>query len=248
MDRDWSDWPGHLRTSLSGLRDPARRHRRRRRRAHRALVFRSLLTVALAWVTSVVGAAPGVELGEVFWGTATGFAGLGLLAGVRRVWLLERSGKPPRPAAPAPLPPAGSAARAPLERLASRERALADLLALLGPPATDVAAEAAAAAATLREHAGRLLAVETARRGVPAEAAAGLDAVVATLRQRLEEGVSGYDRVVSAAADAVAASGGGQAGGPDRSALYRLEDAADTLVGLARGLREVAGTEGAAPA
>lgn len=245
MDREWK---GQLRASLATLRDPVRRHERRRRRARRSLVFRSLLTVALAWVTSVVGAAPGVELGEVFWGSVTGCAVVGVLGSVRRVWSLERSPRPARPVTAPPLPPVGSVARAPMERLASRERALTDLLALLGPGAADVGTEAAVAARALREHAGRVVAVEAARRGVPAEAAPGLDAALATLRQRLEEGVSGYDRVVSAAADAVAAAGGGTSGRLDGSVLYRLEDAADTLVGLARGLREVAGTEGPAPA
>ncbi|HEY9475383.1 MAG TPA: hypothetical protein VIS06_16240, partial [Mycobacteriales bacterium] len=103
-------------------------------------------------------------------------------------------------------------------------------------------------ACTLREHAGRVVAVEAARRNVPSEAVAGLDAALAALRQRLEEGVSGYDRVVNAAADAVTAARGGTGTSPGTDALYRLEDAADTLLGLARGLREVAGTDGPAPA
>src|SRR5439155_18581636 len=100
----------------------------------------------------------------------------------------------------------------------------------------DVAAEAGQAALTLREYGVRLRAVESARDGAEGEAAAGLDAAVSTLRQRLEEGVSAYDRVVTVAAEAVSA---GSAGSLDAFAVRRLEDAADTLAGLARGLREV---------
>lgn len=235
-------WSGQVRASLAALRDPVRRHERRIRRLRRALVVRSVLTLGLAWVTSVVGASRGIELGEVFWGAVTGCAGLSAVAAGRRVWRVERAPRPVRPTAPPPLPPVGSMARAPMERLASRERALTDLLALLGPAAGTAGADAAAAAGTLREHAARLVAIEAARDGVPAEAAAGLDTALATLRQRLEEGVSGYERMVAAAADAVAATGGG-AGGIGSGALYRLEDAVDTLTGLARGLRAMARPE-----
>ncbi len=92
------------------------------------------------------------------------------------------------------------------------------------------------AAMTLREYGARLRAVEAARDGAEGEAGAGLDAAVGTLRQRLEEGVSAYDRLVTVAAEAVSA---GSAGSLDAIAVRRLEDAADTLAGLARGLREV---------
>lgn len=238
---------GRLRASLAALRDPVRRHERRRRRARRALVVRSLGTLALAWVTSAVGASSGVELGEVFWGAVTGCAAVGVIGAGRRVWRLERTPRPARPVAAYPLPPVGSVARPPLERLASREHALADLLTLLGPAAGDVAAEAAAAARVLREHAERVVAVEQARQNVPPEAVAGLNTTLAALRQRLEEGVSGYDRVVSAAAEAVTAARAGTGGGLGADALYRLEDAADTLLGLARGLREVTGPDGTVP-
>jgi hypothetical protein len=231
---------------LAALRDPVRRHQRLRRRTRRSVAVRSLAALGLAWVTSVVGSSPGVELGEVFWGTATGIAALAAAGSVRRLWQLERAGRPQPPAEPPPLPPAGSSARQPLERLASRERALGDLLALLRTAAGDVAADAAAAAAALRDHAARIVAVEAAQAGAPAEARAGLEAALAALRLRLDEGVSAYDRLVAAAADAVAAGNTAPAGGHAADAvsagMRRLEDAADALLGLARGLREVSGT------
>lgn len=228
---------------LTALRDPVRRHQRLRRQVRRSLVFRVLAVLGLAWITSVIGSAPGVELSEVFWGAATGVAAWGAAGAARRLWQVERSPRPEPPAEPPPLPPVGSMARQPLERLASRERALGDLLALLGTAAGDVAAEAAAAAAVLRGHAARIVAVEAARAGAPTEARSGLDSALAALRLRLEEGVSAYERLVTAAADAVAAGNTASVGTDGvASGIRRLEDAADALLGLARGMREVSGT------
>lgn len=221
--------------------DPRRKLLRARRQGPPRLIFRGGLTAALAWWTSVVGNVPGVEVREVLLGIVTGIAGLSVLEAIS-TWshALSTPLPPPLPPAPAELPPVESAARAPLERLASRERSLGELLALLGPMAgdapKDVAAEAGKAAATLREYGARLRAVEAARDGMEGEVAANLDAAVGTLRQRLEEGVSSFERLVAVAAEAVSAD---TAGGLDTITLRRLEDAADTLTGLARGLRAV---------
>jgi len=196
-----------------------------------------VVALAFAWWTFEVGNHPGVEGSEIFLGGVTTLVGVSAVAAGTRWYQLERLPLPPLPAAPPPeLPPVGSAARQPLDRLANRERALAELLALLGPSGVDVSAEAAQAAVTLRDYADRVRAVEMARDAVDGAAAASLDAAVGALRQRLEEGVSAYDRLVAVAAEAVSA---GSAGSLDALAVRRLEDAADTLAGLARGLREV---------
>jgi hypothetical protein len=212
------------------------------------LVFRGAIAGALAWWTSVIGNVSGIEFREIVVGVATGIAGLSALeAGSSWIKALSTPLPPPGPdwqdlaAGPAEeLPPAESAARAPMERLAGRERALRELLALLGPAtggaSREVAAAAATAGDTLREYGARLRAVEIAREGMDADIAASLDPAVDTLRQRLNEGVARYDRLVAAAADAVAAD---TAGGPDGAAMRRLSDAADALTGLARGLREI---------
>lgn len=215
--------------------DPAVRAERKRRRARRSLAYRTMSALGLAYLASRVGVEPGLELGEVFWATASGFAGLGAVEAARRVWEIERAPTPVRVAAPPTLPPAGSAARRPLERLDSRESALGELLTMLGPTAGDTWAEACEAARALRELAGRIVTLEGTRVKVPDEAVPGLDAALAVLRQRLAEGVSAYDRLVSAAADAVAAG----ADGPEAASVRRLEEAGDNLAGLARGLREV---------
>jgi len=129
------------------------------------------------------------------------------------------------------------AAYAPITRLADREQALAELLTVLGSVAGDAWTDAAAAAAALRRLAGQLIVLESAGRGVPPEAQPGLDAALGALRLRLDEGVSAYDLVVAAAIDAVAAAADGRV--DDAVAIRRLSEAADSLAGLAHGLREV---------
>lgn len=218
--------------------DPAARAERKRRRARRSLAYRSLATLGLAYLTSRVGVDPGVELGEVFWAAASVVTGVGAVSAGRLIWRLERAPRPVRvPALPA-LPPPGSCARPALTRLNARESVLGELLTALGSAAGDGWADAAGAAQTLRQLAARIVLLESARQGVPAEAAPGLDAALAVLRQRLDEGVSGYERLVCSASDAVAAHAGGI--DHDSVSVRRLEEAADSLAGLARGLRETA--------
>ncbi len=196
-----------------------------------------MATIGLAYVTTQVGVEPGVELGEVFWAAAAAFAAVSTIGAAGQVWQIERSPRPVQlpvaPALPAPL----SAARAPITRLAARESALGDLLTVLSTPAGDTWQEASAAAAALRRLGDQMVVLESARAGVPAEAVPGLDAALSALRTRLEEGVSAYDRVVQAATDAVAAAADGHR--DEAGAVLRLEEAADSLSGLARGLREV---------
>jgi hypothetical protein len=224
---------------LAGWHDPARAFRRSRRRAQRALAVRSFGTLGLAWLTTTVGVAPGIEMGEVFWGSATVAVGVTAVGAARRVWRLQHT-DPPAPAPRRwPLPPRGSAVRPPLERLAQRERALAELLGHLGPDAAEARAVAADAAGALRAVGARAAAVEQARLGATPATEPGLDAALGLLLRQLEEGVAAYDSLVAAAADAVAASVTLHAGDPVLAA--RLSDAVDALAGLARGLREIAG-------
>src|SRR5262249_4521116 len=152
--------------ALAESRSPRKKLIRARHRNRRRTVTRAVVALALAWWTSGIGSHPGVEGSEIFLGGVTALAGVGtVVAGAR--WY--RLPLPPPPTAPRPGGrPMGSAARPPLERLANRERALAELLALLGPSGEDVSAEAAQAAVTLRDYAARLRAVEVARDGVDA--------------------------------------------------------------------------------
>jgi hypothetical protein len=234
-----------------------------RRIGPKRIVFRGVVTALFAWWLTNVGGHPGVEFSEVAVGVATGISGLATLGAVGEWAEAMARPLPPAvaagppgpeppdadPAGPAAvpelgsgagaLPPVDSAARAPMERLSRLERSLADLLTLLGADApADVAGEAEQAAATLREYGARLRVVESARDGVTGDAAAGVNAAVETLRLRIEEGVTGYERLVAVAADAVSV---GTADGLDQRTVRRLEDAADALAGLARGLRELRG-------
>jgi hypothetical protein len=226
------------RQALAGRRDPARRFARAKRRARRALTGYALLTVMLAWLTwNAAGHSAGAQLPEVL------FGGLAVIAAVKtagagaRVWQLAHT-EPPRPA-PAPLP-RNSPAYPAMRRLADRERVLADLVSHLGDAAADTRAVAADAAAGLRALADRITAVDRARDGAPRASRPGLDAALAVLLQRLDDGVISYEALVVAAADAVSASATFQAGDPVLAA--RLTDATDALAGLAAGLRDVTPT------
>lgn len=228
-----------MRTAVDAVSrpDPAKQLARRRRRARRSLAVRTTVSGGLLAAALLVGDQAGtVEWGEVLAGTGSGIAAVGAVQSARRVMQLRRIPDPVAAPAPPPLPQRGSVARPPLERLASRERSLRELILVLGPAAGTTWAEASTAAAALREQGNRLVAVERAVKGAT-EPSAELLAAQRTMLARLQEGVSAYDRLVGAAAEAVAASGGEI---PDTGAASRLQESADALLGLARGLKEIA--------
>lgn len=221
---------------------------RRKNRTSRALTL-WIMGAVLCVVWAVIGglglaggggipeAAPGI-VGAVV------FTTLGVRSGLRlrqlnRVVL-------PVSTTPPPLPPAGSAARAPMQRLAECEATLADLLRQLSEPSSlgtapvpemsvaDARATAAEAATALRALAMRIQSIERARNAAPARERAALDSAIATLREQLEDGVENFGSLVAAAGRAVAASSHGLAD----SRLF-LTDATDRLAGLALALREL---------
>lgn len=194
-------------------------------------------------VTATLGALPGVlEVSEIAGGSVTALALLG--AGTAGIRALRLHRTPlPAPASP-PLPPAGSAARVPLARLASAEAALDELLALLARPrhgaatlspdsAASIRDAAAEAGVTLRGTAQSLQAVERTVPTAPPGERAALAEAVYLLAGRLDEGVDELSRLVSVAGQVVAASSTG-------SPQARLTEATDRLAGLAAGLREIA--------
>jgi len=227
--------------AVAARRDPARQHAKRIRRTQRRLRTRATVAGGLTVVAATAGVAPGLEAAEVGFGGAAAVVALTALAAGRRLRELRRTTAPrPRPRdLPRPKrPPWDCPARAPLDRLAARERALAGLLVHLGSAADEPRAVAADAAAALRELGDRIAAVDRARRGAAPASAAGLGAAVAGLVGQLEAGIAGYDALVVAAADAVAASATLRAGDP--VLLLRLTEATDSLAGLAEGLHEIA--------
>ncbi|GAB3450138.1 phage shock envelope stress response protein PspM [Actinophytocola sediminis] len=146
-------------------------------------------------------------------------------------------------APPAALPPKGSSAREPIQRLAEAEAALDKVLAQLagggGQPASVPAesveqarATSVEAATALRAVAAQLVAVELARDHAPPLERGPLVEGVARLREQLDEGLDGYRSLVAAAGGVVAAS---SSAGPNQE----LTDATDHLAGLAAALREL---------
>lgn len=151
-------------------------------------------------------------------------------------------------AAPAALPPKGSAAREPMQRLAEAEKALAQVLAQLSGTASMPAAvpvesvaqaqaTSAEAATALRAVSGQLVAVELARDHAPPLERGPLVEGIARLREQLDEGLDGYRSLVAAAGRVVAAS---SAPGPKQE----LTEATDHLAGLAVALRELSDAAG----
>jgi hypothetical protein len=137
------------------------------------------------------------------------------------------------------LPPKSSLGREPMERLASGESTLAELLAQItrGGSVTPESVEhtrrtGADAAVVLRRVAGQLHAVERARDHSPPLERGPLADAVRALRVQLDEGVDGYGSLVAAAGRVLAAS---SLGAPNQD----LTDATDHLAGLAVALREL---------
>lgn len=220
-----------VRRAVASVRDPRARALRRRRRARRAVLVRSAVAGVSGAVTAVVGQVPALELAEVAGGSVTTLAVLGTAAAGVRLVRLRRA---PLPAPPTPaLPPSGSAAREPVQRLAAAEASLSDLLAVLarpgpgGPllPADSIRSTRDAAdhaLASLRATADSLLAVERA----------ALSQAVEGLRRQLEEGTDEVGALVAAAGRAVAA-------GETETPPAELTDATDRLAGLAAALHDL---------
>jgi hypothetical protein len=231
---------------------PAAKLERRKRRTSKALTLWIILTILCAVVTvaaavgwiSPAGAAMMPQAitafaGAVIFGTFSVRSGLKLRE-------LKRTPIPAAPAGPPPLPPARSAAREPMERLAECEASLTELLRQLSVPTSlgtlqvsevsvaDARQTATEAAAALRGLAARIQAIERGRDSAPAREKAALDAAVAKLREQLDDGLEGYSGLVAAAGHTVAAAGDGLV-----TSKQALTDATDHLAGLAMALREL---------
>ncbi|NIJ12812.1 sulfur carrier protein ThiS [Saccharomonospora amisosensis] len=238
-----------IRDKWTRWNEPAARLQRRKRRTSRALtlwVVLVLLSVlyAAGGYAGIVGGQTGLE--GAFGGIIAMvlFGALAVRSGTRLV-RLNRTELPQSPQ-PQKLPPLGSAAREPMERLAESEASLAELLKQLTTPPHGVAAAvpelsvqdaratADEAAKALRALAARVQSIERARESAPAAERAELDSAVSTLRAQLDDGLDGYGTLVAAAGRAVAASSGGVS-----QAKEGLTDATDRLAGLALALRDL---------
>jgi hypothetical protein len=240
------------RTRWDRWNHPAAKLERRKRRTSRALTLWILLTIlcgvlavsaGLGWMNAT--GAPMMPQAIMAFGGAVVFGTFGVRSGLK-LRELKRTPLPAAPAGPPPLPPAGSAAREPMERLAECEGSLAELLRQLSvpssvgtPPVSEVSVAdarqtATEAAAALRGLAGRIQAIERGRNSAPAREQAALDAAVGKLREQLDDGLEGYRGLVAAAGHTVAASSDGLV-----TSKQALTDATDRLAGLAMALREL---------
>jgi hypothetical protein len=236
--------------------DPAVQLERRRARLARkrawagrwltvwALITAICTVLAVANLTGVMGdGAPGGAVASIIIGLISGtFAirsGLRMhRLSVERAALGPGSG-PVAVASTFALPPKGSLAREPIERLAAGESTLAELLAQItrggSVPAESVEhtrRTGADAARVLRRVAAQLHAVERARDHSPPLEGGPLADAVRALRVQLDEGVDGYGSLVAAAGRVLAAS---SMSTPNQD----LTEATDHLAGLAVALREL---------
>ncbi|MEV0085907.1 hypothetical protein [Saccharopolyspora sp. NPDC050642] len=243
-----------VRRRFANWRDPRARLLRQRKRTKRAAAGSAASAgvfgagaAASASLPEMWGALGG--LGEFLQYTSTvGLGGLAVISGVGAVKVglkyrrLMRTPLPEPQPEPAALPPQGSAARVPMQRLRDAEQSLRHALTQLtsagaGSAAADARATADIAAAELRRVAERIVAVEAAIPHAPETQKPALQADVQRLREELDEGLDGYGGLVAAAGRAVAASGA-----PEQK--YLMQDATDRLAGLAAGLREIFGPDG----
>jgi hypothetical protein len=179
-------------------------------------------------------------LGAVFIGSITGAL---TAVGVNRLWRLYR--EPPR-FEPAParrrsyrLPRPGSSTRAPLRRLAKAEAVLTDLLDGVDDPRIPpewIEQTRQAIARTSANLRGMASGIEAAERSVdrakPRWQREILAENVLDRLNQLNRGLDGYDRLIEAAGEVVAASA-------SAVSMDELTDATDRLNGLAQALREL---------
>jgi hypothetical protein len=230
---------------------PAAKLERRKRRTSRAMTLWILVTIlcgvlavaaGMGWMSAA--GTPMMPQAIVAFAGAVVFGTFSVRSGLK---LRELKRTPlPVASAPPPLPPAGSAARGPMERLAECEASLGELLRQLSVPSSvgtapvselsvaDARQTATEAAAALRGLAARIQAIERGRNSAPAREQAALDAAVGKLREQLDDGLEGFRGLVAAAGHTVAASSDGLV-----TSKQALTDATDRLAGLAMALREL---------
>lgn len=238
------DVGGSVADTVRRWSDPRERMLRKRRRARkRATRF------GIASGASVVGAASLAAASAPDWSIVAtgGAAALFAFPAVVAVGTYRRLTATPLPPATAvrqPLPPLGSASRAPMERLTRAEAGLSQLLGVLSRSSVVDAQEldhtgetARAASAALRAVAADVVAMESAGRGTAA-AATHLERSIHAAVGHLDVGVAQYEGLVTAAAKMTA---------PAQSPSYTLLDAqreellsaSERLEGWAEALGEV---------
>ena len=195
-------------------RDPAARLRRKKRRARRRASFfgAGSGTTAIGTATLAVASAP--EWTLVAAGGATAALAVPAVLAVRTFRRLDAVPLPPPPPRRRSLPPAGSVARAPMERLAANEESLRRLLGVLvrsnsvaPDDLTEIDDAARAAASALDAVVEDVVALESAAQG-SAAAKTHLSAAIVDAGERLGTGVDQFEELVAAAARLAATAEG----------------------------------------
>lgn len=238
------DVGGTVADTMRRWSDPRERMLRKRRRARRRATRFGVVSGV-----SVVGTASLAVASAPDWTVVAtgGAAALFAVPAVAAVGTYRRLTAAPLPAATGtrrPPPPVGSAARAPMERLARAEHGLDQLLGVLRRSAVVPVEEldrtgdtARSASAALRAVAGDVVAMESAGRGTAA-AAAHLERSIQAAVGQLDVGVAQYEGLVTAAAKLTA---------PAQSSSHplltgqrdELLSASDRLEGWAEAIGEV---------
>ncbi|WP_441346811.1 phage shock envelope stress response protein PspM [Rhodococcus sp. W8901] len=224
--------------------DPRERMLRKRRRARKRATRFGIASGAGVVGSASLAAASAPDWTIVATGGAAALFAIPAVVAVSTYRHLTSVPLPPATVTRQPLPPVGSAARAPMERLASAESGLHQLLGVLSRSAIVDAEEidhtgetARSASSALRAVAADVVAMESAGRGTAA-AAAHLQQSVRAAGEQLDIGVAQYEGLVTAAAKMTA---------PAQSPSYTLLDrqreellsASDRLEGWAEALGEV---------
>lgn len=192
------------------LSDPRRKEIRRRRRTRRKASFFGAASGSTAVGTAAVAAASAPEWLVVTGGGAVVVFAVPAVLAVNRYRRMRDLPLPPAAPRKRALPPWGSAARGPVQRLTGAEQSLHHLLGLVarsGAIATtdldDTARIAAAASESLQSVAQDVVEMERAAQGSP-RAAEHLSASIASAVEELDQGVDQFDELVAAAAQLTA--------------------------------------------
>lgn len=227
--------------AMLGWNDPRRRVLRQRRTARRTTLGLGSITGAFTAGTAGLVALDAPSLLIAGGCGAAVLVGAPTVGAAMRLRQLHKVPLPLERALRASGPPRSSAAHPALRRLSAAERSLGELVRLLDADVTvpgwwvqDAGAAATAAAVALRKEATVLVALERAR-DTSAVVAAELSPVVHQAASRLAHGVQEYERVVAAAARAVATTSSGAVAAHGRS----LRDTADRIDALTAALAEL---------
>lgn len=238
------DVGGTVADTMRRWSDPRERMLRKRRRARRRAARFGIASGAGVVGSASLAVASAPDWTVVATGGAAALFAIPAVVAVDSYRRLKATPLPPPADSRRPLPPVGSASRAPMERLAQAENSLNQLLGVLGRSTivdveeVDRTGETArSASAALRAVAADVVAMESAGRGTAA-AAAHLERSIHAAVGQLDVGVAQYEGLVTAAAKLTT---------PAQSSSYtllaqqrdELLSASDRLEGWAEAIGEV---------